>query len=345
MTNSNHFSLKLTSLLMIIILLVLSGCGQNGGQAKPAAPGTTAAQSTTAVSDKVTKIKVGMPTASISYLPWYVADRKGIFKKHNLEVQLERVSGGVIGLRALQTGDFQFLGGLPESVITGVSEGANAKLIGALMAKSVYSVFVSPEIEKAADLKGKAGAVVQPGNGTDTILRWWLKEQGLEPDKDVRILAAGGNPERVQALKTGQAQVTLLSPPTDLKAEAGGLKRLALIRDVLPTYNHDCIAANGTLLKENPEVARAFMAATAEAIAMIRDESNRAEITKIGMEALEATEADFTKSLEFALPSYGDKGKLNVEGIKFAIETAKQSGNLKKDISVEDVVDESYYAQ
>jgi NitT/TauT family transport system substrate-binding protein len=274
-----------------------------------------------------------------------LADQKGIFKKYNLTVDLQRVEGGVVGLRGLQTGDFAFIGGLPESVLTGVSEGANVKLIGALMAQSMYSVFVTPDIKKAEDLKGKAAAVVQPGNGTDVIMRWWLKQHGLEPDKDVRVISAGGNPARVQALKAGQAQVTLLSPPTDLQAEAAGLKKMGLIRDELKSYNHDAIAANGNILKDKPELARAFMAATAEAIDFIKNPSNRSEVIQFGTKALETNEQDFAKSLDFALPAYGVKGKLNVDGIKWAIDTAKAAGTLIKDIKIEDVVDEKYYSE
>ncbi|MBP1156889.1 MULTISPECIES: ABC transporter substrate-binding protein [unclassified Paenibacillus] len=340
--------------LILSAIFTLAGCSnganttidsQGSGSANQTTPESQSADPIKKMPDQMTKIKVGIPTTNINFLPWHIADQKGIFDKYNLDVEFTRVEGGVVGLRGLQTGDFAFLGGLPEPAITGVSEGANVKVIGALTNQSMYTIFVTPDIQNIEDLKGKAGAVLQPGNGTDVILRWWLKQKGLEPNKDVRIISAGGVSARVQALLTGQAQVTLLSPPTDLQAEAAGLKKIGLMRDELKSYNHDAISANGTLLKDNPEIARAFMAATAEGIAFVKDPANRSETVQIGSKVLDTKEQDFVKSLEFALPSYGDKGKVNLDGIKWAIDTAKEAGTLTKDIKVEDVVDEQYYIE
>ncbi|ALS23589.1 ABC transporter substrate-binding protein [Paenibacillus naphthalenovorans] len=356
MRNVQRLKLFTFMCISLGVLLLVAGCGSRGqtsgslsegqpegspGEGKAAGPQVSVKK----MPEQLTKIKVGIPTQNINFLPWYAAVQKGLFNKYHLEVELQRVEGGVVGLRGLQSGDFAFLGGLPEAAITGVSQGANVKLIGALTSQSMYSIFVTPDIQDIQELKGKAGAVVQPGNGTDVILRWWLKQHGLEPDKDIRIVSAGGNPARVQAMKAGQAQVTLLSPPTDLQAEAAGFKKIGLIRDELKSYNHDAIAANGKMLTETPEIARAFMAATAEAIDFIKDPSNRSEVIQIGVKALDSREQDVAKSLEFALPSYGDKGRLNLEGIKWAIDTAREAGTLTENIKVEDVVDEQYYME
>ncbi|WP_164826817.1 ABC transporter substrate-binding protein, partial [Paenibacillus alginolyticus] len=237
---------------------------------------------------------MGLPSKNMSYIPFYVAIKKGFYQNYNLKVNLNYVKGGVLALRGVQTGDFHIISSLPESVITGVAEGANVKLIGTLDDKSMYSIYVSKDIKDPNDLKGKSAASNVPGNGTDIQLQYWLKKHGLEPNKDVRIINSGENAGRLQALQQGQAAVTILSQPTDLKADEMGFKRLAVMRDELKTYNHNMIAANGDLIKNKPEVVYAFMAA--EAVAFIKEKANREEVIKIAMEELEMNRADAEKS-------------------------------------------------
>ncbi|GAX90378.1 ABC transporter substrate-binding protein [Effusibacillus lacus] len=337
-------STALRVLFVLVLGVLVAGCGTapiSGGDQPVSSSGAGAKSQP----DQTTQLKVALPSKNVSYLPFYVADKKGIFKKYNLDVSYTTVQGGVTALRGLQTGEFQIISSLPESVITGVAEGANVKLIGTLDDKSMYSIFVLPEIKSVQDLKGKVAATNRPGNGTDIQLRWWLKKNGLEPGKDVRIIEAGENPGRLQALITGQAQVTILSQPTDLKAEEAGMKRLALMRDELKTYNHNMIVANGNLLKNQPEVAKAFMAAEAEAVAFIKNPANRNEIVKLVMEELQMSKEAAAKSVEFVLPALADQGKMNLEGVKWAIDTTKEAGVLKKNLPVDHVVDERYYVK
>ncbi|ALS21811.1 ABC transporter substrate-binding protein [Paenibacillus naphthalenovorans] len=330
------------------MLLAAAGCGSQtvdspAPEGKNGNPGAAAAMKT--MPDQLTTVKLGLPSKNMSYLPIFVAQQKGFYKNVNLEVNLEYVKGGVLALRGLQTGEYPIISTLPESVITGVAEGANVKMIGTLDDQSMYSIFVSKDIKSPGDLKGKSAASNVPGNGTDIQLQYWLKKNGLTPNEDVRLINAGENAGRLQALQTGQASVTILSQPTDLKAEELGFTRLALMRDELKTYNHNMIAANGDLIKNTPEVVYAFMSAHAEAVKFIKDGANREEALQIAMAELGMNRADAEKSFDFVLPALADKGKINIEGMKWAIDTVKETGALVKEMSVDQVVDERFYAK
>jgi NitT/TauT family transport system substrate-binding protein len=189
-------------------------------------------------------------------------------------------------------------------VITGVAEGANVKIIGSLDNKSMYTIYVDKNIKDLKDLKGKSAAGMVPGNGTNIQLEYWLRKHGLEPNKDVRIINAGDNAERLQTVKQGQATLTILSPPTDLRADKMGLKRYRM-RDELKTYNHNMLIANGDLIKSQPEVISAFMAANNEAVKYVKDPANREEVIKIIMEELEMSKSDAEKSFDFSFASTG----------------------------------------
>ena len=317
------------AVLSVVLMISLVGCGQKKVAGTAESKGSSA--EVKKMPDNMTEINLGLPSkANMSYVPLYVAVKKGYYQKKNLNVKLTFVQGGVLTLRGLQSGDFQLISSLPESVITGVAEGANAKIIGTLDNQSMYSIFLGKDIKDVKDLKGKVAAGNVTGNGTSIQLEYWLKKQGLEPNKDIRIINAGDNAERLQAVQQGQAAVTILSPPTDLKAISMGLKRY-LMRD--------------ELIKNKPEVVYAFMAAHAEAVAFIKEKANRDEVIKIAMEAFGMTKDDAEKCFDFVLPALADKGIINMDGVKWAINTVKETNMLKKDISLDQLVDERFYAK
>lgn len=86
------------------------------------------------------------------------------------------------------------------------------------------------------------------------------------------------------------------------------------------------------------------MAAT-EAVALVKNESNRKEDTAFGTEILKLKEDVFNKALAFALPAYAEDTKLSHEGLERTIEMLKDAGSLKKNIKIEEFVDERYYAK
>ncbi|NRF91919.1 hypothetical protein HQN89_12935 [Paenibacillus frigoriresistens] len=77
----------------------------------------------------------------------------------------------------------------------------------------------------------------------------------------------------------------------------------------------------------------------------IKDKANRDEVIKIVMEQMEMKNADAEKSLDFVLPALADHGKINIEGIKWAIDMVKEARVLKKEINLDKLLDERFYAK
>lgn len=348
---------KVLSGLLLSTMLLVSGCGSSSNSTSTEAPPAPKASETPQAAQnagssdapslklpEMTKLKIGsaaLTTQDITTV--FVGKNKGIFEKYNLDVEIQGVEGGVVALRGLQAGNFDLTFGLPENVISGVAQGADMKIIGASVTESLFKVFVSPDIEKAEDLKGKKAAVLQPNNGTDMQMRYWLKQNGLEPDKDVTIVSAGASPARLAALKSGQVAVTVIATPSDIEAEKAGLKEFGIIKDQIKGLHHDVITASGKMIREKPEVLKAFMAAMVESIKFVKDPNNREEVVQIGMKELGFNEEVTRKGLEFVLPTIPDDAKLNKEGIEFSIKIAKEAGIIDDSLTIDKVIDESFY--
>src|SRR5437016_11846193 len=122
--------------------------------------------------------------------PIWVAQDAGRFTKHGVNVDLKYL--------AATTAVQGMLGGGEEIGLVG-NQGIDAKLEGAdliYVASGlpvfVFQIYGRPETKTLADLKGKVVAVTQPAASTDYAMRIVLKRNGLEPDRDVRILYAQG---------------------------------------------------------------------------------------------------------------------------------------------------------
>jgi NitT/TauT family transport system substrate-binding protein len=69
-------------------------------------------------------------------------------------------------------------------------EGAELVYVAGGVPTFVFQLYGRPEIKTVAELKGKVVAVTQPAASTDYAMRMVLRKNGLDPDKDVKILYA-----------------------------------------------------------------------------------------------------------------------------------------------------------
>ena len=84
-----------------------------------------------------------------------------------------------------------------------------------------FSLFVSPEIKNAADLKGKRAGVSRFGSSSDFCIRYIFKSLGLA-DSDVTIVQIGDNPSRLAALKSKAIHSTVFTTPNTVRARKAG---------------------------------------------------------------------------------------------------------------------------
>lgn len=202
---------------------------------------------------------------------WY-AQEYGLFEKYGLDVNLVAITSGSKSVAAMIANEVDFCQVAGSAVVNAVVAGEDLVIIGGLFNKHITSLVVTPEIKTALDLKGKAVAISKPGGSSDFAMRLLLEGQNLVPDKDVAVLAVGGQGARLAAMTTGEIAGTLVSPPNTLKAEQFGFSQLIDMSTLDIPYQHTSIASTRDYLAENPEEAISFMKAMIEAIAQIKQD-------------------------------------------------------------------------
>ena len=109
---------------------------------------------------------------------------------------------------------------------------------------------VDSEIKTVADLKGHTIAFSDPGSTSGNLMpRYALLKAGLDPDKDVTIKFAGGHPQSLLALTSGQVDAAEVNSQQQATATAAGQFDTSKFRAIWRSspIQNDPITVRGTL--------------------------------------------------------------------------------------------------
>ena len=187
----------------LLAAVTLAGCGSGsstgtGKQAgKVANPG-----------EKVT-LRLGY-FSNITHAPAIVGLEKGIFAEKlgpNVTLTPSVFNAGPAAVEAVFSGaiDATYVGPNPAINAYAKSNGQAIRIVSGATSGGAFLV-VNPQVNSAADLKGKKVATPQLGNTQDVALRSWLKSKGLTTDTqgggDVNIVPQD-NAQALEAFKAG----------------------------------------------------------------------------------------------------------------------------------------------
>jgi ABC-type nitrate/sulfonate/bicarbonate transport system substrate-binding protein len=235
--------------------------------AKPTAPAPAAAPQPTP--GPLTKIAVSHPDGG-AHLPLFIARDKGIFNKYGLDVDLKPLGGGSVATAALLGGDIQMADITGSEIVTADAQGADILVLATLTPTYPYVFEVSKDIANKEDLKGKTIVIRAVGDATDIATRIMLKKEGLDPDKDVTILAVQQEGARMAALQSGQICCSVAQVSDRLELEKAGFHKLFdLTTEGLPN-SQGVIAAKREYVTANPQVIQNFMNSLVAGIALMK---------------------------------------------------------------------------
>ena len=285
---------------------------------------------------------------STSAVVLYVARDKGYFAKEGLDVKITEFASGAESERAMASGAVDMGGGGLGTTLIMANQGIKAKNVALFQSKSIFTLVASNKLDaKPGDLKalrGKNIGISSPGSLTDLFLRIALRDAGLDPDRDVTIIATGGLNAHLPALQAGRIDAQMTWEPatvTITKGEKAGKILLDLrTNDVPASLNllgsslqatDKWLAAPGNLEKAKA-AARAIVAAR-KAIAAdpnVMIEPLHKIFPKLSNDLLKDI-----ASVEAA--SY--TGTITKEAVDHMNKVYRAAGITKVDVSYEDVVD------
>ena len=211
------------------------------------------------------RIAAGYSAISATQTGFYLAKDAMIFEKYGLYVDPVYIAGGSRMAQAIIAGEFALA--LAGGNIVNVNlSGGDIVIFGGVVNVPSFYLFVQPAIKRSEDLKGKALGITRYGASTDVSLRAYLKKSGLEPDREVKVLQMGGQPEILAGMQAGVIQGGILSSPGDFKAKKAGFVMLANFAKEGIDYPTTSLVSTRSTIKNDRETVKRFLMAYSEAV-------------------------------------------------------------------------------
>ena len=272
----------------------------------------------------------------ISALPMLFAKHLGYFKEEGIDAKLVIMSSD-IAMKGLLTGDVDFASSV-SSVIKAAAIGVPVKTVMNFFNGSFFYLVSKPEFTRIEQLRNKTVAISRYGSATDFDARATFRHFGLDPAKDVNILAVGGGTARIAGLISGRFDATILNNLERIAAEKAGMRALLLTGQ----YVKQPVGGLGTSvqqLSERRDVLRRSLKATYRTFAVMR--SDPAKTKAFLVDALdvkpEHTDGIYEDMMKVFLPG----GKIDLKDLAETYADARKSAPKPVQIPLAGLVDYS----
>jgi NitT/TauT family transport system substrate-binding protein len=216
------------------------------------------------------KLRVGLSSVSATNGSIWVAEDKGLFRKHGIDVEVIVVGGG--GARvvsSLVAGDLHFSVGGGEGSVRSQIRGADTVIAASSLSKGLQRIMARPEIKSYQDLKGRRIGITQYGSAAHLVLLLMLKKWNMRTDQ-VQILQVGSSPAMLASLDKGGIDAAVLTLPTFFVAEDRGYRIVGdpITMDIF--YLQNTLESTRGFLRKNRDGALRFMRGYIEGIAYFK---------------------------------------------------------------------------
>ena len=204
----------------------------------------------------------------------WTAKELGLFAKHGLDVELVLLVGAPLAVTALVSGETPIVHAGASAVVTSNLQGSGAVLVAGGANRFPYVLFVTDEIKRVEDLRGKKFGVSRIGSADNAAAITVLNRFGIK-ETDMTYVQAGSIPARLAAMQTNALQATLLQAPETLKAKEIGMRALLDFTKLDVEWQQNGVATTRDYIKKKPDTVRRFIRAFVEGSALQFDQSQR----------------------------------------------------------------------
>jgi NitT/TauT family transport system substrate-binding protein len=209
------------------------------------------------------KIRYNEVVRSVLYVPAYVAIAKGYFEEQGIEPTVTTAQGGDKSMAALlsNAADIALIG--PETaiyVLTGDSP-TKVRIFCGLTSTDGFMLLGREKVDKFdwSMLRGKEILGFRPGSTPLLFLEAALRQNGIDPQKDVKLMNNVAIPARVGSWLSGQNQYGIFTEPDPSQLELDGKGYfMASIGETVGPADYTAFMATDKYIRENPEVIQGW---------------------------------------------------------------------------------------
>lgn len=243
---------------LLIAILTFVGCSKEENKEE-----TDKQKDAVKVEEKnLEKLKVGYNPATGNILG-FIAIEKGFDKEYGIEMELVPFSNTTDALTALQGGKIDVGASFGTAApLTHISNGVDFTIFAGYLSGGM-PIF-APEDFEYKGLESFVGKKVATARmyTPDIVWRVAMKNEGYDLEKDVEIMEFKKPSEALEALKSGNVDITIGTNSTYLQAKEAGLKVIAWSNDLWDPVHVCCRPVGVTKnINDNKEKFKGFIKA------------------------------------------------------------------------------------
>jgi NitT/TauT family transport system substrate-binding protein len=271
------------------------------------------------------KIRIGFPSLAFSYMPYYVAQEKGIYKKYGIDSEYIQMATS-IQPQAVVNGNINYF----TSISTGISgalAGLPLVIVISFCDTSPWVLVTQKDINQPRDLVGKTVALSGVRMSPYYFFQAFLKKYEIN-EKELSTINTGGTADSFRALTANRVAATVLTPPFDDKAVSLGYKKFMQLGE-LADIPYVGLVTSQNEIKNNRESVRRMVAAIMDSLAWLR--ANRAESTKMIIDKFKVNQTEAENTHNTLIKLLNKDGRLNPKMARGYIDILRQERPVPAD--------------
>ena len=288
-------------------------------------------------------VRIGT-TPAVTFLALYAADQLGYFKAEGLSPQFADFEGGAEVTTALVGGSIDLAGTYVERPMILAEKGFASKSLLAILNRNPIFLVLRKSLP-ATDVKGLKGTklgMTRAGSATDLALRALLRDAGLEPDRDVAVIAVGSSTSAAAALRAGQIDGFMGGEPGgaiivhQLKL---GRYFIEPMRDQGPPFLRNMtfptLQTSDRFIQSNPQIVERAVRAVVKTQKRLREDPDAAVV--VAQKIFPALDPDLLRSI-IGVYKKAYFPAITEEALRTVNQFQKQAGVVKSDFAYDKMV-------
>ena len=266
--------------------------------------------------------------------PVIVALDRGFFRQEGVNAEFIPFRGGPDLLKAVLSGDVLIGVTGSTDILVFREAGSPIKMIATHTEGNHFTLNVAPDVAALADLKGKAIGITRVGSTTWIFARMVAKQQGWDPDRDLKIVALGALDAQLAALARKEIAAFVWGDGGAVTELQGKSKILMRLDRLTPQWISQIDYASEDAIRKDPETIRKGLRGIFRALLFMKEHPD--EAAPLVAKRLGWTPEAVLRAHKISSPLFPFDGSISVQALASMQEVLLEYGVIKKRLPIEE---------
>jgi NitT/TauT family transport system substrate-binding protein len=266
--------------------------------------------------------------------PIIIALEKGFFRQEGLNAEFIPFRGGPDLLKAVLSGDVLIGATGSTDILVFREAGSPVKMIATHTEGNHFTLNVAPDVTAIGDLKGKAIGITRAGSTTWIFARMMAKQQGWDPERDVKIVALGALDAQLAALSRKEIAAFVWGDGGAVTELQGKSKVLMRLDRFTPQWISQIDYASEDAIRKDPESIKKGLRGIFRALRFMKEHPDDA--APLAAKRLGWTPEAVLRAHKLSSPLFPFDGSISVQALGSMQEVLLEYGVIKKRLPLEE---------